>query len=1526
MTEAARVHDRIEHSWGIIGLIVGAIVCAVVCALILTSMAFGVGFIIAAIALGAASMAVEWGAEYLASLISTPVGEIKGHAETVKIEGQWAARAKDNVDCGGLPLMPWRHDTKQIAQGSKTVSIEKQAAARVDDKTTCSATIGEGAQTVFIGGPTGTYLVIEDEIPSWLRWAVVGLTLLPGLARGLFQLIRGAGRLVLSVGPRIGSFVSGFLRTSVQGLKNSWRGLKDLSRRLLGDPVDVVTGAVIDFRTDIEQSGPLPFVYKRYYNSNQQHRSHLGEEWLDNWSHHLSFEGEICTYYNDDGMGVYFHVPYGRCEAENFSEPRYLLRVEGSNCILIDHDVQCHYHFVRTSASGQALECNQQIADGEANGIALLQRVTDAHGNELVCVRNDNGELEKVVHSSGEQFLFKQAYTKSGDQRLVGIDHRLASGETRNLVTYHYDNVYRLKQVQTLAHGQYNYHYHNEGAGRGKLAGWSDANKTKAQFTYDVSGRCIQVTTATGHHSAQFSYDDERRVTTVKNALGQSSFYHYNDALQLTRIVDELGYVTQYLYDEDGHQDGIIDPNGHYTQTDYVDGNPIQVTRPDGHKVSLQWNEQRLLTGITDAEGQEWQREYDEHGMLVAELAPDGGKNRYRYNPRGQLVSLTNAAHQSQQYDYDAQHRLSRIIDVQGRITQFAYDQWHRLITTTQPNGSQERYTYDAHDRLTTVSQPDAQGQQQTLHYAYDIEGNVSAVTDAEGHEQTFDYDAFDLLTQAKDVQNNRTQFRYDKEGRVIAVVNASGAEWTYQYDAAGRLVGETPFTGISTDYAYDAAGQCVAKRVGHKTRQSASHAGTQTNEQSAIVLQEGLVTHYQYDVLGNLIEQSAPEGRTQFSYTANGHLHTAEVKQKDYQHRLAFERDVCGRVLQQQQDDYELAYQYNPAGQRVQRQTPHGQVSYAYHYTGHLKHLQLHNASGHMLDQLDFTFNDNGFETQRAGQHGFTHYQHTDDFGRLLWQVAGDQQLRSLVKAADLPQLMPGKTVVNRQYQYDVHANPTRIQDQRWGINDYTYNNNQQIIQAHLNQDQAQTDTTNEQYQYNATQDIVSSQIKIDTAPLFGASTSAAAASNSASAQLLNNDGWHYQSGGRVERTPTHHYDYDGYGRVISKTQYRDGYSPQTTKYRWDSQNQLIGIQTPRGEQWQYQYDALGRRIQKHNGTKGVYTLWDGDVIAEQIALGAEQQPVTDFASHPQARRPELWLYEPDSHVPLAKCVAGEQADAEQLYYVVNDHMGTPKELLTPDGRLAWSATYNTWGQMIGQYSPPEYHIEPERRDQYRPYHQDWHPQADCDIRFQGQQYDAESGLHYNRFRYYDPDAASYLSSDPIGLSGGFRSYGYVANPLGRVDPLGLAGCSTTLGRNMLEAMEDLTPRYLMRWVGYQAHHILPCQIANHPALRAIGYNIDEAANGIFLRRANGGISGMSRHQGSHNGYTDAVKAALDRIDLSQATDVIARQIAEVQNLARRNLQNGLPIRGKDMARESAVGNIKVNDLWTRVFNGLSF
>ena len=111
---------------------------------------------------------------------------------------------------------------------------------------------------------------------------------------------------------------------------------------------------------------------------------------------------------------------------------------------------------------------------------------------------------------------------------------------------------------------------------------------------------------------------------------------------------------------------------------------------------------------------------------------------------------------------------------------------------------------------------------------------------------------------------------------------------------------------------------------------------------------------------------------------------------------------------------------------------------------------------------------------------------------------------------------------------------------------------------------------------------------------------------------------------------------------------------------------------------------------------------------------------------------------------------------------------MGTLRELTDAAGRVVWAARYRAWGNVLEvvQDEAPAVASSDEIGEVQS-------------VRFQGQYHDNESGLHYNRFRYYDPDIGRFVSIDPIGLAGGTNSYGYAYNPVGWVDPAGLSPCN---------------------------------------------------------------------------------------------------------------------------------------------------
>ncbi|OPA89329.1 type IV secretion protein Rhs, partial [Pseudomonas fluorescens] len=225
--------------------------------------------------------------------------------------------------------------------------------------------------------------------------------------------------------------------------------------------------------------------------------------------------------------------------------------------------------------------------------------------------------------------------------------------------------------------------------------------------------------------------------------------------------------------------------------------------------------------------------------------------------------------------------------------------------------------------------------------------------------------------------------------------------------------------------------------------------------------------------------------------------------------------------------------------------------------------------------------------------------------------------------------------------------------------------------------------------------------------------------------------------AGNRLAIQGDHNYDYDAFGNLIRERRGRE--HRLVTEYRYDCQHRLIGITQPNGQTASYCYDPFGRRISKTVADITTEFFWQGDKL---------------IAEH-HADRHRSYIYEPDSFRPLVLLEGFGPKETKPYHYQL-DHLGTPQELTASDGEIVWSAHYKAYGKIsrldVGKIDNP--------------------------LRFQGQYFDQESGLHYNRHRYYNPDVGRYLTPDPVKLAGGINTYQYVPNPTGWVDPLGLSPC----------------------------------------------------------------------------------------------------------------------------------------------------
>ncbi len=219
--------------------------------------------------------------------------------------------------------------------------------------------------------------------------------------------------------------------------------------------------------------------------------------------------------------------------------------------------------------------------------------------------------------------------------------------------------------------------------------------------------------------------------------------------------------------------------------------------------------------------------------------------------------------------------------------------------------------------------------------------------------------------------------------------------------------------------------------------------------------------------------------------------------------------------------------------------------------------------------------------------------------------------------------------------------------------------------------------------------------------------------------------------------------YEYDDHGRLVNKGGGTPG-APQW-KYRWNSLGQLSSVTRSDGKAWKYAYDPFGRRIRKTGPEGEVHFIWDRDAIIHETARGTSGQ----------ATKESTWIFNPHNLTPLAKL------QGKQLMAAIVDQVGAPRELVdTETQEVVWAAQYGPFGEILKVVG-----------------------RVDCPIRLQGQYHDEETGLYYNRFRFYDPAIGRFISQDPVRLAGGDNLYAFAPNVWNWIDPFGLASNSIFRG-----------------------------------------------------------------------------------------------------------------------------------------------
>ncbi|WP_444929141.1 RHS repeat-associated core domain-containing protein [Microbulbifer sp. SSSA002] len=873
---------------------------------------------------------------------------------------------------------------------------------------------------------------------------------------------------------------------------------------------------------------------------------------------------------------------------------------------------------------------------------------------------------------------------------------------------------------------------------------------------------------------AQYEYSDEGDLIKATDVDGYSEHYEYHQHV-ITKRTLKTGYRFYFEWDREGPSARCIrqwgDPiNGqatyNYTFAWDEDGHGVTVTDTRGGQERYRFNERALPIYHRDPEGAETLYSYNELGQVTkVQLPSDDGSLReevYQYDNQGRLTQKTDAAGNSHRIEYNSEGLPGKVTDPSGNTWQREYNKNGQIVATTDALGNSTRYSYNPVGLIGSVTDPLGNA----TRYLWNPEGRLAAIQDPMGRSQHYRYDMARRLQEVQHAPGQVTRYEYDSQDRIHAVITPDGARTQYSYNAQGLLAEITDSEGRSTCYAYDGLSQVKARTNPDGSRLEYHYDGERnliglTNENgeryqlkydlNERLIEEvgfdGRVTRYAYnraghliasravtdpdtgkgidtiferDPFGRMLEEVTPDGITNFRYNRSGQLIEAENSQR----KLRWEYDANGRVTADWQGKEKLTHQYDAAGNRIATTLPDGEVlNFAFNPAGQFQSLHRRPVGGD-TDQLitSISHDEQGRESQRQHGNGLESQRDYDPQGRL-------QKLRLGKSNNPVSDPTAPSSILERNYQYNKAGQIAKIEDSLRGTRSYHYDALDRLTQV---------DGPNPEY-----------FVHDPAHNILAAANSKDGAKQQASATQVK--------GNRLAFRGDTHYRYDIHGNRIAEL--RGKGQKLQTRYHYNYRQQLVRVEKLKLEEGieqlqqeiHYQYDPLGRRIGKSSNSEYTNFLWDGNVLLRESK--------TDIHTR-QDLNTRTYYFEPGTFKPVA--LKDGKEEKEQVCHYHLDHLGTPDTLTNQEGEVVWSVAYQSYGNIALAHKN----------------------QIEQPIRFQGQYFDEETGLHYNRFRYYDPEVGEFTQQDPVGLLGGSNSYQYAPNPLEWVDPLGLTAAKENTNR----------------------------------------------------------------------------------------------------------------------------------------------
>ena len=945
---------------------------------------------------------------------------------------------------------------------------------------------------------------------------------------------------------------------------------------------------------------------------------------------------------------------------------------------------------------------------------------------------DERGRLEKVVDFAGRSV--RVATDAQGRITSLSISEP-TTGYTITYARYQYDQHGNLISYTDADGATTQYWYDDDH----KLTRYAYPNGLTFYFQYDDQSRCLE-TWGEYTHDKDPALDDDPPEPLADGTTKARGIYHtkFEWGEDYSEVIDSVRLL-RFFRDPETNQivKAIGADGGVTTRTFDTVGNTISHTNAEGATTSHEWNIRGRLLKEVDAEGNVWSFFRDDKGRIIQQIDPLGGvANCYR----------------------DECGNVTSVVDQRGAVTSYKFDDRSLITEKVDPNGGRTTYRSDAHGNMSELTFPDGT----TWRWQWDYFGRVVSRTDPRGRTERLEYSPGGNVVACQLVDGRVIRYDYDSMGNCVAEIRPEGTtrfhwgglrwpsgmtypngeEFQVRWNREGwptKLVNER---GEVCEWVYTPAGYVCEERMFDG---SVIRVGYDLMGRHILWERGGERIEYTRDALGRVVEVAWPDDSTEtFEYNACSELVAATGPDCTVQ----FDRDPCGNCVKETQaghgQSHWVGLEYDNMNRLVQRETSLGHVERIERdVMGRRSRVELGEAvSVKILRDVM------GSVTKRQLPGGASIDYEWDDRFRLT-------RMRLVSPSAALPKATRhepdwiGKSrapaIIDKAFQYNPCSDLTKAWDSESGTVTYDYDMRKRLLER------APEHGDVERFTVDSTGNHCEVPVGVPAAELFR----------------------EYGPGNRLLRRGDARYVWDEAGFLQEKHVPDDDDGESIWRYQWNGQGQLASASKGDDLVVEFFYDPFGRRLGKRvlrrdeTGNMMVEAsrtrfVWSGDHIIHDIdeRLGRD-------GTHERTYLYDDHLAYPVAH-EAARRTNGEKVSSEWLYYV-GDIIGTPEQLVTGDGDVAGTLKHNAYGIT-------------ETVDGSR---------ATTPMRFAGQYADEETGLHYNRYRYYDPEAGRYISIDPFGPEAGLNAFCYGLNPVGFVDPLGLArhratvSVTTTQGDN---------------------------------------------------------------------------------------------------------------------------------------------